>query len=316
MSLQGDAEPVILVLQDKLNTQGNLELTSSLLKELGFFTCHADPTHIAMHLSSGLWASIAVPGHVIRLGSQRAVFLKDLAVKQCPQLDDLKRALLQKPTPHLFNDLQQQRQEIKHKIDVSIVAAAPPPSQKKRDISHSPPTVLAPKRQRYVSPTDSFGTRFTASPSPADDPLIVSTTIDLTSDDDGSSSYVPLSSESSGTRHESPVLISSDDDEQPRNRKWPYGYYVIDVVGCIQAIIDNPTRRTNAEIFREHFPLEQKYNSSTYHDNKNRWLAAPEEAKQKALDAGRTPGGLWQVFSKANPLVHAAKKAAKKRSGH
>ena len=29
MSLQGDAEPVILVLQDKLNTQGNLELTSS-----------------------------------------------------------------------------------------------------------------------------------------------------------------------------------------------------------------------------------------------------------------------------------------------
>lgn len=140
--------------------------------------------------------------------------------------------------------------------------------------------------------------------------------IDLVSSDDDATSYVPSSS-SSTLSAEPPTLLtgSSEDDDSDTPKRWPYDYYVQDIVTFIQAVMDNKpsSHCTNADLFLEHFPLEAKYKSSTYHDNKNRWFAAPEESRQKALAAGRPPGGLWSVFAKENPMLHAAKKAAMKR---
>ena len=55
------------------------------------------------------------------------------------------------------------------------------------------------------------------------------------------------------------------------------------------------------------------YVKTTYNDHLRRWLHAPQEAKDKALAAGRTPRGLWLRFMAANPAPYAARKATKKR---
>ena len=85
------SDPIILVLQDKLNAQAHLQLTTSLLEELELFGPAINPS---LHLPSGLWATVAVPGHVIHLGNQCAIFLRERGVKQCDGLDHLKETLL------------------------------------------------------------------------------------------------------------------------------------------------------------------------------------------------------------------------------
>ncbi|KAJ7056862.1 hypothetical protein C8F01DRAFT_1372196 [Mycena amicta] len=83
------------------------------------------------------------------------------------------------------------------------------------------------------------------------------------------------------------------------------GMFVVDVVNGLNQI--DTLTRSGLDIrgrFEQAFP-GRRYVQATYNENKRKWDGAPAVLRESAIQAGRTPAGLWQTFTRA---LAAAKK--------
>jgi len=126
----------------------------------------------------------------------------------------------------------------------------------------------------------------------------------LTIDTSGSSTSIPstpslTSSSTSSSSFASPMTPTSDED----GLIWPHGMYTIDMRDGFLVMDSNDLNHLSEE---KRFGLVFKcvYKRTTYGDQRRRWRRATEAQRQRALGAGRTPEGLWSVFSREVPLKH------------
>ena len=85
--------------------------------------------------------------------------------------------------------------------------------------------------------------------------------------------------------------------------EWPRDYYVCDIVNCFKDCKTTVKRggrttRTLQVVFVEFFPGVD-FKRSTYHDQRNFWLEAPESLKGRFYGAGRTKTAKWSAFTAA-----------------
>lgn len=105
-------------------------------------------------------------------------------------------------------------------------------------------------------------------------------------------------------------IDGSDDGEE---KTWPGDFFVVDVVDGFVAIKAARKANQNAyDKFREVYGVP--WSRSTYYDHLARWKQASDEAKERAISAGRNrPEGLWSTFMASNPAKDADIKASRRR---
>ncbi|KAJ7060027.1 hypothetical protein C8F01DRAFT_1254137 [Mycena amicta] len=140
--------------------------------------------------------------------------------------------------------------------------------------------------ERVVRPRLTIATDVTSFPSAASTPALSATT------STPSSSSAP----SSG-----PSTPSFDLVALPATSSVPKGFgdmYVVDVVAGFHAI--DVQEKSGVDImarFEAAFP-GRRYVQVTYNDNRCKWKDGPIALRQAGIDAGRTPAGLWKVYTR------------------
>ncbi|KAJ7513194.1 hypothetical protein B0H11DRAFT_2213719 [Mycena galericulata] len=109
-----------------------------------------------------------------------------------------------------------------------------------------------------------------------------------------SSSSVPPSTTPATTPPTSPGPLPA----KSKHLVWPRGQYTIDMAAGFDrmkspALMDIP----RPQRFKHAFGEQYTYHKGTYQENAKYWWAAKSPAlKQEAIDAGRTPAGLWAEY--------------------
>ena len=170
--------------------------------------------------------------------------------------------------------------------EVEIVAG---PSQPKRQhvtdatftptLPSSPPSLTP-----YNSPHHSQAYEFLVSPSPSPSPF---------------PSISPLSTPASVTKPSSPPIRPS----------WPIGCYAVDMMNGFAHVEDlmrtkPPMAKDRMNVLMDHvktvFGVAIPY--STYRDQCTKWRKAPQALRDKVVEAGHTPSGLWGYLASHVPL--------------
>ena len=86
----------------------------------------------------------------------------------------------------------------------------------------------------------------------------------------------------------------------PTHPSWPIGCYAIDMMkgfACVDGLMKTkpPVKDHHKQGLMEHvktvFGVTVPY--STYRDQRTKWLRAPQALRDKVIEGGRTPNGLW-----------------------
>jgi len=104
-----------------------------------------------------------------------------------------------------------------------------------------------------------------------------------------------------------PLQLSSSFPLKSRPKKdlpWHHGLYCVDVVDGFEKMGSTSLKGlSKSERFDIAFP-GRRYADSTVRDAQKQWALASNSAKEAAIAAGRTTGGLWRVFSAQHPIKH------------
>jgi len=98
-------------------------------------------------------------------------------------------------------------------------------------------------------------------------------------------------------------LHNTSGNQDSTDLEWPRDYYVCDIVDCFKdckTSVRHGGRKTRTlqVVFAEFFPGVD-FKRSTYHDQRNFWLQAPESLKGRFYEAGRTKAAKWLAFTAA-----------------
>ncbi|KAH7904049.1 hypothetical protein BJ138DRAFT_1167205 [Hygrophoropsis aurantiaca] len=85
------------------------------------------------------------------------------------------------------------------------------------------------------------------------------------------------------------------------NKKWPNGYYAVDVQQGLTALKSEELKSLPVHQRFEHI-FDVPYNKSNLRDARKRWKTASASFRDKLIKAGRTPAGLWDVLREAIKL--------------
>jgi hypothetical protein len=159
------------------------------------------------------------------------------------------------------------------------------PSQPKRQhVADATFTPTRPSSPPFLTPNSSHHSRgyeFVASPSPSPFPLIS-----------------PLSTLASVTTPSSPPIRPS----------WPIGCYAVDMMNGFARVDDlmrmKPPTKDRMNVLMDHvktvFGVAIPY--TTYRDQCTKWRKAPQALRDKVVEAGHTPSGLWGYLASRVPL--------------
>ena len=116
-------------------------------------------------------------------------------------------------------------------------------------------------------------------------------------------------SELSGHSHSCPVDVDSFEEV----KRWPSSFYACDVADGF-AMYDQARRSGLGAkaAFTHAFGLGVHYRSSTFSEQRQRWLSAPPSACADFVAAGKTNEGCYSLFMSQYPTPRAALKAAQK----
>ena len=101
----------------------------------------------------------------------------------------------------------------------------------------------------------------------------------------------PISTPTSSLHSPSPTL--------PR---WPQGRYAVDIVAGFQRM-DKLLQSSSGSVSQRLIEVYGcKIPTSTYYDHRDRWAIASQTLRDKVIDGGRTPSGLWTYLASRVPL--------------
>ena len=101
----------------------------------------------------------------------------------------------------------------------------------------------------------------------------------------------PISTPTSSLHSPSPTL--------PR---WPQGRYAVDIVAGFERM-DKLLQRSSGSVTQRLIEVYGcKIPTSTYYDHRDRWAIASQSLRDKVMDGGRTPSGLWTYLASRVPL--------------
>ena len=101
----------------------------------------------------------------------------------------------------------------------------------------------------------------------------------------------PISTPTSSLHSPSPTL--------PR---WPQGRYAVDIVAGFKRM-DKLLQRNSGSVSQRLIEVYGcKIPTSTYYDHRDRWAIASQSLRDKVMDGGRTPSGLWTYLASRVPL--------------
>ena len=102
------------------------------------------------------------------------------------------------------------------------------------------------------------------------------------------------------------TLVASVD---PMRAKFPSSFYTIDIHYAFG--FQRQGEVTVESQFNSFFQVV--FRASTFYDHKARWLAAPQDARDKMVAAGYSDKGKYSVFMAAYPAKDAELKATKRK---
>lgn len=169
----------------------------------------------------------------------------------------------------------------------------------------------------FALPSGLHGTRFSLLDSSDDNDQKVALPDDNTVAQDGKvDSYSPSSdsdSLASMTSSSGRTRTVLNPQVEGTVRIWPSEFWCVEIAEGLTTIDQlGAAKILRHEAFFKAFPSVAKFNSTTYSENRRRWLNASANARQHALDGGKTDAGKWKVFTMNNPSPDAAVRAAKK----
>ncbi|KAJ7759414.1 hypothetical protein DFH07DRAFT_772225 [Mycena maculata] len=244
--------------------------------------------------------------HVHTVGTNAVLILRPLGVEGKEDADAIKSFLPEAAPVHLRYNLPAERAAVRRDLkakgnqgaddsdsDVEVVreiAVGEPSSKAQGKRKAETPS---PKRP-YQRPHLSITTSFTGGDS-ADEPVTIdspppSALSLLSAAPSSASSAAPSSPRSSPSPPPPPHT-------QERDRRWPYGMYVVDMADGFKDIDDMRTLRIpRPERFKRAF--KAPYVSSTYDNQRQWWEQAGKFSAltTDAIKAGHTPAGLWLLF--------------------
>jgi hypothetical protein len=103
----------------------------------------------------------------------------------------------------------------------------------------------------------------------------------------------PISTPTSSLHSPSPTLPRRD----PR---WPQGRYAVDIVAGFEHMdkLLQRTERSSGSVTQRLIEVYGcKIPTSTYYDHRDRWAIASQSLRNKVMDGGRTPSGLWTYLA-------------------
>lgn len=225
----------------------------------------------------GYWTRLEV-GHIFEVREGHSIFLKSGNVTSCRGFKE-HLAHFRSTAPIFYSQLAREREYVRNNLPAYDTWTIPstPKKGKKRKASSSP---------EVSSPSSS-----TASVSPTSPNFISSS---------------PMIINAKPKLHLPPVLsraANTSGGSSLDSTEWPRDYYVCDIVNCFKDCKTSVKRggrktRTLQVVFAEFFPGVD-FKPSTYHDQRNFWLEAPESLKGRFYEAGRTKTAKWSVFTTA-----------------
>ena len=95
---------------------------------------------------------------------------------------------------------------------------------------------------------------------------------------------------------------SSLDLPSPTLPRWPQGRYAVDIVAGFERM-DKLLQRSSGSVAQRLIEVYGcKIPTSTYYDHRDRWAIASQSLRDKVMDGGRTPSGLWTYLASRVPL--------------
>ncbi|KAA1470132.1 hypothetical protein DENSPDRAFT_928642 [Dentipellis sp. KUC8613] len=97
---------------------------------------------------------------------------------------------------------------------------------------------------------------------------------------------------------------------------WPRDYFVVDV-GELFRTCDLASRKGEKieTVFHAMFGPDVRFVKSTFYDHRGRWERAPEAARRRYLNLGRSAGGLWSAFAREFPSRDSQLRTERRRAG-
>ena len=84
--------------------------------------------------------------------------------------------------------------------------------------------------------------------------------------------------------------------------RWPQGRYAVDIVAGFERM-DKLLQRSSGSVAQRLIEVYGcKIPTSTYYDHRDRWAIASQSLRDKVIDGGRTPSGLWTYLASRVPL--------------
>ena len=84
--------------------------------------------------------------------------------------------------------------------------------------------------------------------------------------------------------------------------RWPQGRYAVDIVAGFECM-DKLLQRSSGSVAQRLIEVYGcKIPTSTYYDHRDRWAIASQSLRDKVIDGGRTPSGLWTYLASRVPL--------------
>jgi hypothetical protein len=221
----------------------------------------------------GYWTRLEV-GHIFEVREGHSIFLKTSDVTDCLGFKD-HLAHFRSTAPIFYSQLAREREYVRSNLTYDIWGA--PSTPRKRKASSSPE--VSPSSSGSMSPAPRVNKLKPKSNSPLSPVL----------------QQAVSTSSSAAELH----LITGDQC----STEWPRDYYVCDIVSCFKDCKTSIKRggkktRTRKVVFAEYFPGVD-FKPSTYHDQRNFWLNAPESLKKKFYEAGRINEAKWSAFTAA-----------------
>ena len=232
----------------------------------------------------GYWTRLEV-GHIFEVREGHSIFLRTRNVTNCCGFQE-HLAHFRSTAPIFYSQLAREREYIRNNLPAYDTWTIPstPKKSKKRKASSSPEVVSSPSA---------------ASASSVSPKLISSSPI-----------IIEVKPKSRSLPVLPPMLAASTSAANPGSSlydvsaiEWPRDYYVCDIVDCFKDCKTSVKRggrktRTLKVVFAEYFP-GVNFKPSTYHDQRNFWLGAPESLKKRFYEGGRIKAAKWSAFAAA-----------------
>ena len=97
---------------------------------------------------------------------------------------------------------------------------------------------------------------------------------------------------------------------------WPGDFYYVDVVHSFKKCDEAAKAGKSVERTFEKMSAPCVFRSSTFYDNRTRWLNAPQHIRDRLVAAGRTNAGRWSTFTALTKPPRQQRTTGKQAQAH